>query len=385
MSAFGRLYRGETTIDFIGKRKIWFAISAVVLLISIGSMVFKEFNLGIEFAGGVSIQAPIAEDGPVADLSDTEVIQELRSELAEFEAESAQIQVARDEEERLVIVQTREISDPERQQALRSTVSETVGASTAETTFESIGRKWGEEITRKALRALGIFLVVILAFISWRFDLKMAVAAIVALLHDLVITGGMYSLAGFEVTPSTVIAILTILGYSLYDTVVVFDIVDEDTTRLATAGKTTYQQAANVSMNKVFARSLNTSMTTLIPVAALLFVGAGLAGAETLKDLALALFVGILAGTYSSMYIATPLLSVMKEREPRYRNVREKVLRESRKKREKEGESVLVGAAGDVEEAVPAGAASAPRPASRPSSPARPKAGSKKAKRRKRR
>ncbi len=389
MSAFGRLYRGETNIDFLGKRNIWFSLSAVVLLISIGSMVFRGFNLGIEFAGGISIQAPIAADGPAGELSDREVISDLRSELGEFDAESAQIQVATDDSGRIVIVQTREVNDPETQQALRSTVSETVGASTAETTFESIGRKWGEEITQKAIRALIIFLVVILLFISWRFDLKMAIASITALIHDLVITAGMYSLAGFEVTPSTVIAILTILGYSLYDTVVVFDIVDEDTSRLATTGKTTYQQAANVSMNKVFARSLNTSMTTLIPIAALLFVGAGLAGAETLKDLALALFVGILAGTYSSMYIATPILSVMKEREPRYRNVREKVLRESRRK---EKEPALAGAGGpadfeaeadaDAGEPIPAGAA---RPASRPSSQARPKAGSKKAKRRKRR
>jgi preprotein translocase subunit SecF len=379
MSAFGRLYRGETKVDFIGKRNIWFAISAVVLLIGIGSMVFRQFNLGIEFAGGVAIQAPVADDGPAGELSDTDVIAELRSELAEFEAENAQIQVASGDEGRIVIVQTREISDPEMQQNLRSTVSEAVGATSAETTFESVGRKWGEEITGKALRALAIFLVVILAFISWRFDLKMAIASIVALLHDLVVTAGMYSLAGFEVTPSTVIAILTILGYSLYDTVVVFDIVDEDTSRLATAGKTTYQEAANVSMNRVFARSLNTSMTTLIPVAALLFVGAGLAGAETLKDLALALFVGILAGTYSSMYIATPLLSVMKEREPRYRNVREKVLREAKRK---SGQSTLATAGAEGTD-VPVTASAGP--ASRPSEQARPKAGSKKAKRRKRR
>lgn len=374
-----RLYRGESTVDFIGKRKLWFAISGVVLAISFGSMIFQGFNYGIEFAGGVAIRAPVS-DRVGADLSDTELIQEVRGELRAFDSDNAQIQVTESEGERSVVVQTTEIADPEEQQDVRAAVSESVGATTEDTTFESVGRKWGEEITAKAVRALAIFLVVILAFISWRFEWKMGVASIVALVHDLSITAGLYSLTGFEVTPSTVIAILTILGYSLYDTVVVFDKVEEDTSRLATTGKTTYQDAANVSMNRVFARSLNTSLTTLIPVAALLFVGAGLAGAETLKDLALALFLGILAGTYSSIFVATPVLSIMKEREPRYRSVREKVLRQARAR--SEGEPALAGAGVDPDR-VPSTSAARPSSSGRP--PSRPKAGSKKAKRRKRR
>ena len=379
---FSRLYHGESQIDFIGKRKLWFALSGIVMLVSIASLVFNGFNYGIEFAGGVSIQAPVADDHQSAELSDTELIQHVREELESFGADAAQIQVAETGGERAIIVQTEEISDPEEQQAVRTAVSGSVGAETADTTFESIGRKWGEEITAKAVRALIIFLVVIMVFLSWRFEWKMGIAALVALVHDLVITAGLYSLAGFEVTPSTVIAILTILGYSLYDTVVVFDKVEEDTVRLAGAGRSTYQDAANVSMNRVFARSINTSLTTLIPVAALLFVGAGLAGAETLKDLALALFIGILGGTYSSIFIATPVLSIMKEREPKYRSVREKVLRQA-KARADAGEPALATAG--VEASDTTTPARTTRPATTPRPAARPKAGSKKAARRKRR
>ena len=380
-SALGRLYRGETTIDFIGKRNVWFAISGAVMAICLGSLIFRGFDFGIEFEGGVAVQAPIASDGPAADLENNEVIEEVRDALGEFGAEDAQIQVeeSTDGEERNVIVQTAEIDDPEVQQEVVNAVSSTVGSTVAETDSQRIGSKWGGEITDKAIRALIIFLFVILAFISWRFDWKMGLAAIGALLHDLFITAGIYSLVGFEVTPSTVIAILTILGYSLYDTVVVFDKVEEDADAYAGTGRMTYQDAANLAMNQVFARSLNTSMTTLIPVAALLFVGAGLAGAATLKDLALALFVGILGGTYSSIFIATPVLSLMKEREPRYRNVREKKLREAQR---------AARASADVLSPATETAGAAPSAARTPvgsTGPARARAGSKKAKRRKRR
>jgi preprotein translocase subunit SecF len=381
IAAFLRLYRGETKIDFIGKRNIWFAVSGVILAICVGSLIVRGFDYGIEFEGGVAIQAPIAADGPAGDLSDADVIAEVRGALAEFEADDAQIQVeeSTDGGDRDVIVQTAEIADPERQQEVVNAVSETVGSTIEETDSQRIGSKWGAEITRKAVRALVIFVVVILAFMAWRFDWKMSIAAIVALGHDLLITAGVYSLVGFEVTPSTVIAILTILGYSLYDTVVVFDKVEEDADAYAGTGRMTYQGAANLAMNEVFARSLNTSMTTLIPVAALLFVGAGLAGAATLKDLALALFVGIVAGAYSSIYIATPVLSIMKEREPRYRNVREKMQRAA-ERAEARGADVL----SPVEAAAGVGGAPA-RPRTPATGPARARAGSKKAKRRRQR
>ena len=382
IAGFGRLYRGESRVDFIGKRKIWFVLSGIVLLISIGSLVFNGFNYGIEFAGGVSIQAPVAEDHESASLSDTDLIQHVREELEAFGADAAQIQVTESDGERGVIVQTEEISDPEEQQDVRRAVSGAVGATSEQTTFESIGRKWGEEITAKAVRALIIFLVTIMVFLSWRFDWKMGFSALTALVHDLVITAGLYSLTGFEVTPSTVIAILTILGYSLYDTVVVFDKVEEDVQRFAGSGRSTYQDAANLAMNQTFARSVNTSLTTLIPVSALLIVGSQLAGADTLKDLALALFIGILTSTYSSVFVATPVLSIMKEREPRYRSIREKVMRQT-KARADVGEPALATAS--IEGSDTPSPAATSRPPTTPRPAGRPKAGSKKAARRKRR
>ena len=377
-----RIYRGETTVDFIGRRRVWFTISAIVLLICLASLTLKGLNFGIEFAGGVSIQAPVNDDGPLGNASDTEVIEDLRGALADFGAEQAQIQVATDGAERTAIIQTKEVADPERQGELVSTVAERVGASAEETDSQRIGSKWGAEITRKAGRALVIFLLVVFAFISWRFEWKMAVASIVALVHDLLITAGVYSIVGFEVTPSSVIAILTILGYSLYDTVVVFDKVEETTVALASTGRMTYQDSANLALNQVFMRSLNTSLSTLLPIGALLFVGAGFLGAETLKDLALALLVGTLIGTYSSIFVATPVLSVWKEHEPRYRNVREKVLRQARERRE---EPALVGGGAGADIAERAAGSAAARPVSSGGPATRPRAGTKKAKRRKRR
>lgn len=382
--SLGRIYRGETDIDFLGRRKLWFTLSGIVVLLSLGLLVGRGLNYGIEFVGGVSIQAPVS-DSELQSVSDADVVSRVADALGPLGASDAQIQVFRSGADRTVNVQTEEVDDPEEQAQVVSAVREVTGASVAETDNQRIGSEWGSEITSKAIRALIIFMLVIFVFISWRFEWKMAVAALIALVHDLLITAGIYSLVGFEVTPSTVIAILTILGYSLYDTVVVFDKVEEDTTALATTGRMTYQGAANLALNQVFMRSLNTSLSTLLPVAALLFVGAGLLGAETLKDLSLALFVGLVTGAYSSVFLATPVLSLWKEREPKYRNVRAKVLREAQRAR--------LAPAGAEPGAVAARAGPAPglaaaSPSPRPSgsrSTSRPRADSKKAKRRKRR
>jgi preprotein translocase subunit SecF len=379
MSGLKKLYSGGTQIDFIGKRKIWFAISGAMILLSLISLYTKGLNYGIEFEGGVSIQAPV-DEARFEGASDQEVVQTVTDALAEVGVENAQVQVATDDEGRSVLVQTKEVAEAGAQAELVSAVSDSVSSSLEETDSSRVGSQWGGEITDKAVRALIIFMIVIMAFISWRFEWKMAVSAIVALIHDLVITAGVYSLVGFEVTPSSVIAILTILGYSLYDTVVVFDKVEEDGSLYASTGKMTYQDAANLAMNEVFMRSLNTSLATLLPVGALLFVGAGLLGATTMKDLALALLVGILAGAYSSIFLATPLLVMMKEREPRFRNVREKMLRDA--ERAEKVPAPVQGAAA-VEAADPGGAAAVAPVAGRPA--ARPRAGSKKARRRKRR
>ena len=382
-----RLYQGESEIDFIGKRKLWFTISGSLVLICLVLLVGKKLNLGIEFEGGVSITAPIAADSALADADVAEVETALREALEPLGADDAQIQLATDDDGRSVIVQSKEIADPEQQQEAVNSVAETVGATVEETDSQRIGEKWGAEITRKALNALVVFILVVLLFITWRFEWKMAVSAVAALIHDLIITAGVYALVGFEVTPSTVIALLTILGYSLYDTVVVFDKVEEDAALYATTGKLTYDDAANRAMNEVFMRSLNTSLASLLPVAALLFIGAGFFGADTLKDLSLALFVGLLASTYSSIFVATPILATLKEREPRYRNVREKLMRDVARRTET-GEPAVAGA--EAITSSPTTRRSAPTLSTTGSTtgsttPVRARAGSKKAKRRKRR
>jgi preprotein translocase subunit SecF len=379
-----RVYRGDTKIDFIGRRRVWFAISAVILAACVLSLSISGLNYGIEFSGGVQIQAPIADDGPLGGASELEVISEIRGGLAALGASSAQIQVASDDTGRTVIVQTKEVADPEQQGRVVETVSRTVGATLAQTDNQRIGSKWGSEITSKAITALAFFMVIVVVFISWRFEWKMALAAIIALVHDLLITAGVYSAVGFEVTPSTVIALLTILGYSLYDTVVVFDKVEENTSALAATGRATYQSAANLALNQVFMRSLNTSLSSLLPIIALLVVGTGLLGAATLEDLSLALFVGVLTGAYSSIFVATPVLSLWKEREPRYKNVREKVLREAKRAPARPLTSAAPAGAGAADAREVAQPATSTRSgASR--QPARARAGSKKVKRRKRR
>jgi preprotein translocase subunit SecF len=334
------MYRGETNIDFIGRRRLWFAMSAVVITACLLILPFRpsesscspplpEFfaglSCGIEFKGGVAVQAPISESSELSDLSELEVIAEIEDRLASVGVTDPQIQVATAEGERSVIVQTTAVGEAEEQEQIADVVRDVTGATVAESPTQRIGRKWGGEITGKAIRALFVFLLVVSAFISLRFEWKMALSSIVAMVHDLILTSGVYAAVGFEVTPSTVIAILTILGYSLYDNVVVFDKVEENTVAYAATGKMTYESAANLAVNQVFMRSLNTSLTTLLPVSALLFVGAGLLGATTMKDLALALLVGMVTGAYSSVFVATPILTILKEREPRYQGIRERV------------------------------------------------------------
>jgi preprotein translocase subunit SecF len=391
MGLFRKLYYGETNIDFLGKRRLWFAISGTVVLASVLLLLFrpsespcsdvlKGLNCGIEFKGGVSVTAEVPDDGPLADASDQEVISEVSAAAAAEGATEARVQVATNADgARTAIVQTGELEDPQQQEDLVTAVVDTTGAETA-LDIEQISSTWGSEITSKAIRALLVFMVVVSLFLTIRFEWKMALASMVAMVHDLVITAGIYAGVGFEVTPSTVIAILTILGYSLYDNVVVFDKVEEDTQLLAATGRMTYQSAANQAMNEVFMRSLNTALSTLLPVASLLFVGAGLLGATTLKDLALALFIGLLTGAYSSIFVATPILAYFKEREPKYRNVREKVEREERR-----GLAAALATAdgdGQAEEKVPVTASARP---SASSSVNRPRPRSKKTTRRRRR
>jgi preprotein translocase subunit SecF len=313
VSLASRLYHGETSYDFVGRRRLWFTISGVLLLISVVSLFVPGLNFGIDFKGGAVFRVQPSQTVTEAQVRDAV-------------GPVAKVVQVTEEAPQQVIVQTEELSQ-EQIAKVRADLAEVASVESNAVSTDSIGSKWGSTVSRKALVALLVFLVVVTVYVSLRMEFKMAVAALVALVHDLVITAGIYALAGFEVTPATVIGLLTILGYSLYDTVVVFDKVRENTGSLTSMSRTTYSQAANLAVNQTIMRSLNTSLASLLPIAALLFVGAFLLGAETLKDLALALFVGVAAGTYSSIFIATPLVAAWKEREPRYAQLRARVAR----------------------------------------------------------
>jgi preprotein translocase subunit SecF len=313
VSLASRLYHGETSYDFVGRRRLWFTISGVLLLVSVVSLFVPGLNFGIDFKGGAVFRVQPSQTVTEAQVRDAV-------------GPLAKVVQVTEEAPQQVIVQTEELSQ-EQIAKVRADLAEVTDVQSNAVSTDSIGSKWGSTVSRKAVTALLVFLVVVTIYVSLRMEFKMAVAALVALVHDLVITAGIYALAGFEVSPATVIGLLTILGYSLYDTVVVFDKVRENTGSLTSMSRTTYSEAANLAVNQTIMRSLNTSLASLLPIAALLFVGAFLLGAETLKDLALALFVGVAAGTYSSIFIATPLVAAWKEREPRYAQLRARVAR----------------------------------------------------------
>ena len=299
----GRLYRGETSVDFIGKRKIWYSISGLLILASALTLFTQGLHLGIEFKGGSSFTITSANAS----------VQTAETALREAGITSQTIiqKVGNDK----IRIQTDALSSAE-QNAVESSLSSKFNVTVDSIDSQIIGPSWGEEITRKALYGLFGFLIVVMLYLAMAFESKMAIAAIISVVHDVFITVGIYALVGFEVTPATVIGFLTILGYSLYDTVVVFDKVRENTKGIAASGKSTYSQAANLAVNQTLVRSFNTSLIALLPVGSILFVGAGLLGAGTLKDLSLALYIGLATGTYSSIFIATPILAVLREREP---------------------------------------------------------------------
>ena len=313
MSLASRLYHGETSYDFVGRRRLWFTISGVLVLVSLISLFVPGLNFGIDFKGGAVFRVQPAKQVTEAQVRDA------------VGSVGEVIQVTEDNPVQ-VIVQTKELPQAEIAR-VRTGLAKVAGTQVNAVSTDSIGSKWGGTVSRKALFALLVFLVVVTIYVSLRMEFKMAVAALVALIHDLIITAGLYAFARFEVTPATVIALLTILGYSMYDTVVVFDKVRENTGSLSAMSRTTYSEAANLAVNQTMMRSLNTSLASLLPIGALLFVGAFLLGAETLKDLALALFVGVAAGAYSSIFIATPLVAAWKEKEPRYAQLRARVAR----------------------------------------------------------
>lgn len=315
MSIASRLYHGQISFDYVGRWRTWFLISALAMLISLIALFVPGLKFGIDFKGGGSFSVQPAH--PVTQAQVTAALGSVAKvvQIANQPGKPTEVQV---ETESLTSDQIATV---------RSDLASVTGVQPAQVSNSVVGSTWGNTVTRKALIALFVFLGVIVVYVSLRFDFKMAVSALIALVHDLLITAGVYALARFEVTPATVIGLLTILGYSLYDTVVVFDKVRENTGELSSMSRLTYSAAANRAVNQTLVRSLNTSLTSLLPIGALLVVGAALLGAETIKDLSLALFVGVAAGTYSSIFIATPFVALWKETEPRNRQLTARVAR----------------------------------------------------------
>jgi preprotein translocase subunit SecF len=332
-AAFGNdLYTGRRSIDFVGRRRTWYMIATAAVMLSLLSLGVRGLNLGLEFRGGSEFRVTKATTQ-----SESRGEEAVKSVVGP----TAQVRVSKLGSDS-VRVETDKLSDDQTEQ-VRMKVAAAYGVASDAVSTSFVGPQWGEDVSQKALTGLFVFLVGVALVIAMYFRTwKMAVAAIVALVHDLILTVGIYALVGFEVTPASVIGFLTILGYSLYDTVVVFDKVRENTAHILNTVKRTYGEAANLAVNQTLVRSINTSVVALLPVASILFIGTLLLGAGSLKDISLALFVGIAAGTYSSIFIATPLLAELRGREPEMRAQAERVAR-------KRVEAAAEGAAGGDE------------------------------------
>lgn len=313
-----RLHRGEISYDFIGKRKIWFAVSLALIVISLGSLIANGLALGIEFKGGVEYQAKVK----VTDNTVTDVTEAVKATNAKDLGDPVVTTVGDGQ----VRVQTKPLGQDDITK-VRAAIAKEVGLQTDQVSNSQIGASWGSQIANKAILALIVFLILVFGVIWGYFrEPKASMAAIIALVHDVFITVGVYALIGFDVTPATVIGVLTILGYSLYDTVVVFDKVRENTRGITGSNRYTYSDATNLAVNQTIVRSINTTLIALMPVGSILVVGTVVLGTGPLKDLSLALFVGIAVGAYSSIFIAPALLAMFKEREPGMQALRRRVL-----------------------------------------------------------
>lgn len=311
-----RLFRGETTINFYGRRNIGFIASALLLVVTIGSLFTQGLNLGIDFKGGVAFEVPIS--GTMSEAKAKEILVANK-----IKADNVKIQTLTAGTTKRVRIQLGDLST-----ATRTTIQQSLATAAKATlndvSVSTVSSTWGRNITTKAINALLIFFVIVSLFIAWRFEWRMALSAISAMVHDVGISVGVYSVFKLEVTPATVVAFLTILGFSLYDTIVVFDKVHDNNERFS-GSKVSYGDIVNMSMNQVLMRSLNTSIAALLPVLSLLVLGSGVFGAIALREFALALLVGLATGAYSSIYIATPLLGLLKERSDQYRPMRGQV------------------------------------------------------------
>jgi preprotein translocase subunit SecF len=365
-NALIRMYRGDTSFNFVGRRRTWYLISGAIILAGVISLGTRGLNLSIDFRGGqswtvqtshlsVAQATALAKKAGVSDPTVLE-IGTGSNRTIEVEADLSKLSTTS-------------------RQNVEDALSRSLGDAThQEVSLDDVGPTWGGQVTDKAVEALIVFFVLIVAYISIRFEWKMAIAALIAMVHDLLVTVGVYSLTGFQVSPDTVIAILTILGYSLYDTVVVFDRVGENTKGLGASGRMTYEDVVNLSMNQVLARSINTSLVAIIPVLSVLVIGAEILGATTLQDFGLALVIGLTSGAYSSIFIASPVLSSMKERESRYVSIRQKLANRT----EREGllspraAAALVGASANAAANRAGGRSGGARSTSRPAGAIRP-------------
>ncbi|WP_416969292.1 protein translocase subunit SecF [Streptomyces sp. 4F14] len=307
-----RLHRGEISYDFIGHRKIWYGVSILITILAIVGLAVRGLNMGIDFQGGAvfttpktSVSVSQAEEYAKEASGHDAVVQKLGNG-------SLRIQIAG--------------MDTQQSDQIKNKLAADFKVDTEKIAADLVGPSWGDQIANKAWQGLAIFMVLVVIYLAIAFEWRMAIAALVALIHDITITVGIYALVGFEVTPGTVIGLLTILGYSLYDTVVVFDSLKEQTKDITKQTKSTYSDIANHSINGTLVRSVNTTVVALLPVAGLLFIGGGFLGAGTLNDISLSLFVGLAAGAYSSIFIATPLVADLKEREPQIKALRKRVL-----------------------------------------------------------
>ncbi|RJQ87879.1 protein translocase subunit SecF [Amycolatopsis panacis] len=335
---FHRLYVGTGALDIIGARKRWYLFFVLLLLACIGSMVFRGFQLGIEFEGGTQLQLPA--HGAHGEITKSQVIESFQKALGEQPAETQQVGAgsASTFQLRTETLDAASVAKVKQQLFTDLAPEGSNGQpSVAAISDSAVSASWGGEISRQALIALSVFLVAVVIFLAIYFDTRMALAALISLLHDIVVTAGVYSLVGFEVTPATVIGLLTILGFSLYDTVVVFDKVRENSRGLLGLSRRTYAEAANLALNQTLMRSFNTAFIALLPILGLLIVGYILLGSGTLQDLALVQLTGTLVGVLSSVALATPLLVDFKMRDPRYKQQAERVRARRAKAASREG------------------------------------------------
>ncbi|MGW2895276.1 protein translocase subunit SecF [Streptomyces sp. NPDC001212] len=354
-----RLHHGEVGYDFIKNRKIWYGISILITITAILGLAVRGLNMGIEFQGGAVFTTPKHMSASVAQAEDF------------AHGASGQESIVQKLGDGSLRIQIAGIETGKSDQ-IKEALAKDLKVNPEHINADLVGPSWGEQIANKAWQGLAIFMILVVIYLAIAFEWRMALAALVALIHDLTITTGVYALVGFEVTPGTVIGLLTILGYSLYDTVVVFDSLKEQTKDITRQTRWTYSEIANRSINGTLIRSINTTVVALLPVAGLLFIGGGVLGAGMLNDISLSLFVGLAAGAYSSIFIATPLVADLKELEPQMKALKKRVLAK-RAQAAAQGEPLEAEPAGftadddpeDPEDAAPAVVGPRNQPASR--------------------